>query len=76
MENRNATTENTNTYYNNTDNLILTARADGIRLATIELDLDDLHVVQCRGRHNTVPKRYDDIIAIIEKNKNLFRINK
>lgn len=64
------------TYYNNTDNLILTARADGIRLATIELDLDDLHVVQCRGRHNTVPKRYDDIIAIIEKNKNLFRINK
>lgn len=64
-------------YYSRKDTLILTARDNaGNRLATIELNLRTLQVVQCRGLCNRVPERYDDIISLINSNRQMFNLKK
>ena len=58
-----------NRYYNKTDSLILSAKNnDGDRLATIELSLDEWKVLQCRGKYNSRPERYDEIVNLVNKN--------
>ena len=39
----------TNAYYNDENSLILSARIDGERIETVEVDLQTLKVVQSRG---------------------------
>lgn len=60
----------TNKYYLRKDCLIFHALVDGVSVATIELNLESLEIVQCRGKHNLKPKLYDRIVALINKNKN------
>lgn len=60
----------TNKYYLREDALILHAMIDGVSVATIELNLNTLEIVQCRGKHNQKPEMYDRIVDLINKNKN------
>lgn len=59
----------TNKYYQKEKSLILHALVDGVSVATIEMDIDNLTIIQCRGVHNSVPHLKDRIIALIESNK-------
>lgn len=56
-----------NRYYNHPESLIFTVRdAEDQRIATVEVNVDRMEVVQCRGRCNSKPKRYADIIRMFE----------
>lgn len=58
-----------NKYYQKEQSLILHALVDGISIATIEMNIDNLEIIQCRGVHNSIPPLKDRIITLIEKNK-------
>ena len=58
----------TNQYYRKADILVFSARSGDQRIATIELSLDTLEIIQCRGSHNSKPKQYDQIVSLINKN--------
>lgn len=61
-------------YYNRENSLILSAKdADGNRIETIELDLSTFKVVQCRGKHNSITDKHDEIIKLVNENINLIR---
>lgn len=55
-----------NEYYKRDDALIFTVRQANKRLATVEVDINALRVVQCRGNANSKPPRYNDIIQMFE----------
>lgn len=57
-------------YYKDDKALILHAIIDNVSVATIEINLDNLKIVQCRGIYNSVPSMQGRIIALIEENKN------
>lgn len=59
----------TNKYYLREDCLIFHALIDGVSVATIELNLRTMEIVQCRGKHNQKPEHYDRIVELINKNK-------
>ncbi len=62
-----------NGYWKQMASLILSARdEDGKRLATIELNLNSMKIIQCRGVCNDVPKQNRAIRALINNNINLF----
>lgn len=58
----------TNEYFKYHDKLILSARIDEKRLATIEINLNSMKIVQCRGDHNTIPEHYERIQKLVNKN--------
>lgn len=58
-----------NKYYEKENCLIFHAMVGGISIATIELNLQNLEIVQCRGKYNQKPELYDRIIALIQSNK-------
>lgn len=58
-----------NRYYSKDESLILHALVAGASVATIEINLENLQVVQCRGVHNSVPPLQKRIISLIEANK-------
>ena len=58
----------TNRYYRKADILIFSARSGDQRIATIELSLKTMEIIQCRGSHNSKPKQYDQIESLINKN--------
>lgn len=61
-------------YFKKPDVLILSAKStDGKRLATIELNLKTLQVVQCRAACNKKPEQHDEIINLINKNIHLIK---
>lgn len=61
-------------YYNKENSLILSAKdTDGNRIETIEIDLSTFKVVQCRGKHNSVTDKHDEIIKLVNENINLIR---
>ena len=63
-----------NRYYAKKNSLILSAKdSDGARLATIELSLKTFKVMQCRSAYNNKPKRYDEIVRLVESHANDFR---
>lgn len=63
-----------NQYYKENSSLILSAKdQDGNRLATIELSLKNWEVLQCRGKMNSVPKYYDEIVSLVKNNVKLFK---
>lgn len=59
----------TNRYYQKQQSLIFHAMINNEPVATIELNLSNLEVVQCRGKFNSKSEHYDRIIALIDKNK-------
>lgn len=59
----------TNKYYQKEQSLILHALVNGVSIATIEMDINNLKIIQCRGTHNSVPPLKDRIITLIESNK-------
>ena len=66
-----------NEYYNlekHPMSLIMSARRNGKRLETIEVDLRDYYVVQSRAKHNGVSKYHDYIVQLV--NDNMDRIKK
>ncbi len=63
----------TNDYYKRADSLLMSARHNGQRLETVEFSLKNMEVVQCRGLHNKSTKYHEDIINLVNKNKNLIR---
>lgn len=58
-----------NKYYQKEHSLILHAIVNGVSIATIEMDIKNLEILQCRGVHNSVPPFKDRIITLIESNK-------
>lgn len=57
-----------NEYFKNEKSLILSAMVDGVKTETIEISLDTMKVVQCRGHHNMNSEYHDDILRVMNKN--------
>jgi hypothetical protein len=58
-----------NHYYRNEDSIVFTVRsAEDKRIATVEYDIERGKVLQCRGKANAKPARYDDILAMFAAN--------
>lgn len=57
-----------NEYFKKDGCLILSARINDKRLATIEIDLKQMKMEQCRGDHNKVPQYYDRIKRLVNSN--------
>lgn len=61
-------------YHKRSSSLILSAKTrNGERLATIEISLQNFHVVQCRGVRNSVPPHNEEILQLIQDNIGLIR---
>ena len=48
--------------------LILSAKVNGMRTETIEVDLHDYKVVQCRGKHNSNTPYHEQILNLMNEN--------
>ena len=62
-----------NEYYNRDNSLILSARIDGKRVETIEVNLENLSIIQSRGACNQDTKYHDRIVSLVNKNMKLIR---
>lgn len=58
----------TNKYYRKDGCLILGARVNGERTETIEVNMKEWKVMQCRGKHNLSSKHHDRIMEAINDN--------
>ena len=58
----------TNEYYLKEQSLILSARIDGKRIETIEVSLETMKVIQCRGLQNKNTEYHDRIIDLVNRN--------
>lgn len=57
-----------NEYFNAENSLIFSAMVDGVKTETIEVSLETMKVVQCRGRFNLNSEFHDDILRVMNKN--------
>lgn len=60
-------------YYEKADTLILSARIDNKPIETIEINLTDLSIVQCRGKYNKNSEYHDIILDMVKDNINKIR---
>lgn len=60
-------------YYKRLDRLLLTAKVNGERAETIEVDLKRYKLVQSRGVCNQNSKYHDKIIRLVNENMNVIR---
>lgn len=58
----------TNEYYLKEQSLILSARIEGKRIETIEVSLETMKVIQCRGLLNKNTEYHDRIIDLVHQN--------
>lgn len=58
----------TNEYYLKQQSLILSARIEGKRIETIEVSLETMQVIQCRGLQNRNTEYHDRIIRLVHQN--------
>ena len=58
----------TNEYYLKKQSLILSARIDGKRIETIEVSLETMKVIQCRGLQNKNTEYHDRILDLVNRN--------
>ena len=58
----------TNEYYLKEQSLILSARMNGKRIETIEVSLETMKVIQCRGLQNKNTEYHDRIIDLVNRN--------
>lgn len=63
----------TNEYHLKPDSLILSAMIDGIKTETVEVSLEEMRVVQCRGKFNKNTEYHDRIVNLV--NRNIKKIN-
>lgn len=63
----------TNGYYKKEGRLIIGARISGERAETIEVDMSEWKVLQCRGKHNQSSPYHDRIMTAINDNMNKYR---
>ena len=63
----------TNEYYNRDYSLIFSARINGKRIETIEVNLKNLSIIQCRGACNQDTEYHDRIVSLVNKNMKLIR---
>ena len=59
-------------YISKPQSLILSARQNGKRIATIELDTTSFEVVQCKAANNEFPKQYDLLCDLISSYRPTF----
>ena len=57
-----------NEYFNDDNSLIFSAMVDGVKTETIEVSLETMKVVQCRGRYNKNSEFHDEILKVMNKN--------
>ena len=60
----------TNHYYNKPKSLILSAEIGNKLIETIEVSLDTLEIVQCRGKHNQNTTYHERILELMKANMN------
>ena len=58
----------TNEYYLKEQSLILSARIEGKRIETIEVSLETMQVIQCRGLQNKNTEYHERIIELVHRN--------
>ena len=58
----------TNKYYNKPKSLILSAEIDNKPVETIEVSLETMQIVQCRGRHNQNTEYHERILNLMRDN--------
>lgn len=58
----------TNDYYKKENCLILSAKVDGIHTETIQVSLENLEILQARGRGNKATKHHRAIVNLVAKN--------
>ena len=63
-------------YYNKTNSLILSAKVDGKRMETIEVNLTTFELVQSRGLQNQSTEYHDRIVNLVNSNMNEIRRRK
>lgn len=63
----------TNEYFMKPDTLIFSAQINGKRIETVEVSLDTLQVIQCRGICNQNTEYHDHIIKLVNRNAHLIR---
>lgn len=61
----------TNEYYKKVNSLILSAKVNGQHAETIQISLQNLEILQSRGRGNKASKYNKDIINLVAKNLHL-----
>lgn len=57
-----------NEYFKDENSLIFSAMVDGVKTETIEVSLETMKVVQCRGRYNKNSEFHDEILKVMNKN--------
>ena len=60
-------------YYKRLDSLLLTAKVNGVRAETIEVNLKRYELVQSRGVCNQNSKYHDKIVNLVNENMNVIR---
>lgn len=60
-------------YYKRLDSLLLTAKVNGVRAETIEVNLKRYQLVQSRGVCNQNSKYHDEIVNLVNENMNVIR---
>ena len=58
-------------YYLKEDTLVFTATMGGRTIATVEISLDDYHIIQCRAFANGICEYTEQIAGIIKANKKM-----
>lgn len=62
-----------NKYYSQKNSLILSAKVKGQRTETVEINMLNWKIIQCRAKHNGRSKYHDAIVKVVEDNMNAFR---
>ncbi len=57
-----------NAYYKKLHSLIMSARIGNKPIETIEIDLKDFSIIQCRGLHNQSSPHHDRIVKLVKDN--------
>lgn len=63
----------TNRYFKREDCLILSARTNESILETIEIDIKNMKIAQCRGERNGLSKHHDRILKLMNRNLGLIK---
>lgn len=58
-------------YHKRTDSLLLSAKVEGTRVETIEFSLKQAKVVQARGVRNTTTDYHNEIVELVNNNRNI-----
>lgn len=48
--------------------LILSAKVNGVRMETLEVDIDSFSIIQCHGKYNQNSPLHEEIIKLVEEN--------